>query len=114
MSYENLFEAAKTSAGSTSKYFEMLTADQKRDVLEFIEWLKTTDMSVNSVNSYKSYIVKSMLKADGKLEGKLTNDEKSGVRKFNAWFKTQDIDETIVDDTDDDIAEDLDEDLDES
>jgi hypothetical protein len=90
--YEDLFTQAK-SGSNRSELFDQLDPEQKADVLEFVEWLHTTDMATSSVSSYKSYVTKAMLKADGKIDGELTNDEKSGVRKFAAWFATKPVDE---------------------
>jgi hypothetical protein len=83
--YAALRSSVKTTAGNTGKYFEMLTVDEKSNVTAFISWLKTTTMSAASVNSYKSYVTKALLKSTGRLDGDLTNDEKSGVRKFLGW-----------------------------
>jgi hypothetical protein len=94
--YEDLFESVEiTSTSKTSPNFDRLTADEKKDVIEFIEWLSTTTMTKNSVNSYKSNMTKALLKHRGVIAGELTNDEKSAVRKFKAWHST-----IVVDDVD--------------
>lgn len=99
MAYEALQEAVKLSGSNGGgENFDLLTADEKADVLAFIEWLKTTTMSSNSVNSYKSYVTIGMLKIRGVLEGKLTNDQKSGVRKFMAWYKSSGREDEVVED----------------
>lgn len=80
--YEELQAAVKSAAGGGSKNFDRLSPEQKADVLEFVEWLPSTGMTNNTVNSYKSYVTKALLKMDGVIEEPLTNDEKSGARKF--------------------------------
>ena len=97
--YEDLFKSVESSSASkTSPNFDRLTADEKRDVIEFIEWLSTTSMTKNSVNSYKSNITKALLKFRGVVDGELSNDEKSAVRKFKAWYATNvDIDDEVED-----------------
>lgn len=81
MSYDIMFESVK-STSSRSKNFEQLDAQQKQDVLDFVEYLKSnSDFSTNSINSYKSYITKAMLDSKN-----LTNDQKSAVRKFQEFM----------------------------
>ena len=88
--YQHLFAlVSKTGGQSRSKLFDQLLADEKKDLLEFVEWLGTTSMTQNSVNSYKSYVIKMMLKARGVLTEAPTNDEKSGGRKFEAWHASK-------------------------
>ena len=80
----------KSGSGSRSELFKLLEPDQKSDVLQFVEWMNTsTSFTQNSKNSYKSYVIKGMLKADGKLADELTNDEKSGLRKFEEFVTTK-------------------------
>lgn len=88
--YQGLRDAVKAKAGATGKYFDMLNPSEKKDVIEFVAWLKTTAMSAASTNSYKSYVTKALLKSDGRLAGDPTNDEKSGVRKFLVWLDSKD------------------------
>jgi peptidoglycan hydrolase-like protein with peptidoglycan-binding domain len=83
--YEEMFESAKSGSGSRSENFNLLSADQKTDVLGFVEWLKG-QFTQNSVNSYKSHITRAMLKTAGVIDGDLTNDEKSAVRKFQEYL----------------------------
>lgn len=87
--YEELVEAAKTSSQGGSKNFDLLDPEAKADVIAFVEFLETTTMSKNTVNSYKSYVTKAILKSNGTIEGELTNDEKSATRKFIAWLKSR-------------------------
>jgi hypothetical protein len=81
--YEDLFKSASTSS-SRSKNFELLDAEQKQDVTEFVAWLESnTSFSKNSINSYKSYITKAIVDPTN-----LTNDQKSAIRKFQEFMNS--------------------------
>lgn len=82
--FEDIF-ASSNSSSNRSANFALLDESEKTLVLNFVEVLKTSsDLTTNSVNSYKSYLTKSFVK-----KGKnLTSDEKSAVRKFGEFLQS--------------------------
>jgi hypothetical protein len=79
-----MFSSVESSKTNKSELFERLELDEQTDVNEFLTWL-VGKLKTNTINSYKTYICKSLLKFSGKLEGELTSDEKSAVKKFKVW-----------------------------
>jgi hypothetical protein len=79
-----MFDSVKSSKANKSGLFDRLSTDEQADVQAFLEWLP---LKRNTVNSYKTYICKALLKFSGKLDGDLTSDEKSAVKKFKVWFE---------------------------
>lgn len=85
---DNLRKAVQ-STSKHSKSFELLKADEREQVLNWIKELQTAQtLTNNTINSYKSYITKALLKV--RKGEKLTNDEKSATRKFLSFLDKQD------------------------
>jgi hypothetical protein len=80
-----MFSSVKSSKTNKSELYAQLESDEQTDVTDFLNWLPSQGLKPNTINSYKTYICKSMLKFSGKLEGDLTSDEKSAVKKFTVW-----------------------------
>ncbi len=79
--FEDIF--ASSNSSNRSANFALLDETEKTFVLNFVEFLKSSEMTSNSVNSYKSYLTKSFVKKGQSL----TSDEKSAVRKFGEFLQ---------------------------
>jgi hypothetical protein len=77
MNYDEMFDSVETTQTNRSGLFDQLESSEQDDV----------PLKRNTVNSYKTYICKAMLKFSGKLPGDLTSDEKSAVKKFRTWHE---------------------------
>jgi hypothetical protein len=84
MNYDEMFDSVETTQTNRSGLFDQLESSEQDDVKAFLAWLP---LKRNTVNSYKTYICKAMLKFSGKLPGDLTSDEKSAVKKFRTWHE---------------------------
>jgi hypothetical protein len=83
--YENMFKEVEGQTANRSELFERLEAQEQQDVTEYLAWLPSQGLKQNTINSYKTYICKAILKSRGDVEGDPTSDEKSAVKKFKVW-----------------------------
>ena len=81
-----MFDAVKGESKNKSELFARLSAESQADVAGFLAWLPSQGLKRNTINSYKTYICKAILKFAGELEGELTSDERSAVKKFKLYM----------------------------
>jgi hypothetical protein len=98
--YESMFKSVEGQTANRSELFDKLEAQEQQDVTEYLAWLPSQGLKQNTINSYKTYICKAMLKARGAVEGDPTSDEKSAVKKFKVWFAANRPVEDAVEDDD--------------
>jgi hypothetical protein len=95
MNTENKFQAmtekfAKKSEGPSGTYLKALSADERKAVESFGDWLQAnTEMTTASVASYRSYLAAAIVafKAN-KTREDLTSSQRSAVNKFTEYLST--------------------------